>query len=94
VDAFGDSAGDAPVEDSAAAALAAPAAPTQAPAAASGPFVEGDIEAILRDLRAQGYSDFAGVGRQGGAFNIEARKDGSRVQVRVDARTGAVLSVE
>ncbi|MBX6320798.1 MAG: hypothetical protein IRY94_03120, partial [Rhodospirillaceae bacterium] len=74
-------------------AVAAPL-PAPEPVPAPSPAVDGDITAILRLLRGQGFSDFSGITRQGDAFAIDARQGGQAVRVTVDARTGEVLSVE
>ena len=53
------------------------------------------MEQVLTQLKADGYSEFYEVERDGGRYEVKAtNQQGRRVELYVDARTGETLKVE
>lgn len=52
-------------------------------------FSEGDV---LTKLRAEGYSNVSDLKREGNKYSAMATKDGQRLSLVIDARTGEVIS--
>lgn len=50
------------------------------------------IAQVVERLAAQGYRDIDGIEREGGTYEVDARTSaGDRVELRVDAYSGAIL---